>query len=339
MKLLDYLKDKILYIVAYICVTVITASALVFLSPSGGAALAILFCALYAIGAFVPLIVEYAMKKDFFDGLLGVFESLDRKNLIAEVITPPSFREGLVLYDIIKRSNKAMLEEINRYKRLQEEYREYIELWVHEVKTPISSSRLIVQNNRNEATDNISEELDRIEAYIEQVLFYSRSNTVEKDYIIRETNLQKICYDVLKKNSRVFIHNRIGVMTEGLDLTVYTDEKWLQFIINQLLTNSVKYADKPDAFVKISAKEGENSIILSVADNGTGIPAGELPRIFDKGFTGTNGRRNERSTGIGLYICKKLCLKLGLGISASSVLGEGTTIDIILPKNSLVDVR
>ncbi len=317
----------------------VTASALILLNPIGGPSLSLIICVLYTIGTGVPLLVEYVVKKDFFDGLLRIFDSLDQKNLIAEVIIPPSFREGLILYDIIKSSNKAMLEEINRYKRLQEEYREYIELWVHEVKTPISSSRLVAQNNKSEATESMSEELDRIEAYVEQVLFYSRSSTVEKDYIIKEISLQKVCYDVLKKNSRQFIQNRISVTAEDLDLTIYSDEKWLQFILNQILVNSVKYSDKPEAFVGISAKEGENSVILSVADNGAGIPAAELPRIFDKGFTGTNGRRNERSTGIGLYICKKLCLKLGLGISAESVQGQGTTINIVLPKNSMLDIR
>jgi signal transduction histidine kinase len=339
LKLLDFLKDKFLYIAAYICVTLVTASALILLNPAGGPALSLIICILYTVGTGVPLLVEYVIKKDFFNGLLRIFDSLDQKNLIAEVIVPPSFREGLVLYDIIKRSNKAMLEEINRYKRLQEEYREYIELWVHEVKTPISSSRLVAQNNKSEATESMSEELDRIEAYVEQVLFYSRSSTVEKDYIIKEISLQKVCYEVLKKNSRQFIQNRISVAVEDLDITVYSDEKWLQFILNQILVNSVKYSDKPEAFVRINAKEGENSVVLSVSDNGAGIPAAELPRIFDKGFTGTNGRRNERSTGIGLYICKKLCLKLGLGISAESVQGQGTTINIVLPKNSMIDIR
>lgn len=309
------------------------------LNPAGGPAMSLLTAVLYILGTAVPLLIEYMTKKEFYNNLLRVFDSLDRKNLIAEVITPPGFKEGIILYDIIKGSNKAMLEEINRYKFMQEEYREYIELWVHEVKTPISSSRLIVQNNKSDIMDSISEELEKIEDFVEQVLFYSRSNTVEKDYIIREIQLEELCFDVLKKNSGLFIHNRISVVTENLDVMIYSDEKWLQFILHQILTNSVKYSDKPDTRVKISARETENSVVLSIQDNGIGIQKSELPRIFDKGFTGTNGRKNERSTGLGLYICKKLCDKLGLAIQADSELGKGTTIFIVFPKNSMVDIR
>ena len=267
------------------------------------------------------------------------FDSLDRKNLIAELIEPPSFAEGIILYDIVKGSNKAMLEEINKYKFLQEEYREYIELWVHEIKTPISSSKLIVQNNRSEAMDSIFEELVKIENFVEQVLFYSRSNNVEKDYIIKETNLKKLCFNSLKKNSKLFIHNKIKVTTENLDINVPIDEKWLEFILNQILTNSVKYSDKENSEVKIFGQKHENSITLSICDNGVGIPENELGKIFDKGFTGSNGRKNERSTGMGLYITKKLCDKLGIGISAQSKFGEGTTIILTFPKSSMMNIR
>ena len=338
MKLSDFLKEKIAYIVSTLLAVILTTSLLLVLEPGGGAALSLLIIILYFLGAFVPLISEYIKKKSFYDSLVHIFDSLDKKNLIAEVISPPGFKEGMILYEIVRGSNKAMLEEINKYRYMQEEYREYIELWIHEVKTPIASSRLIADNNKSEAMDCLSEELRKIESYVEQVLFYSRSNTVEKDYIIKEINLQKLCFDSLKRNASLFIQNGISVITENLDVTVYSDEKWLQFILNQLLTNSVKYSDKTDAYVKIVAKELENSVLLSVQDNGVGIGKSELPRIFDKGFTGSNGRKNERSTGIGLYICKKLCDKLGLDIKASSEIGKGTEIIIMLPKSSMYDV-
>jgi len=339
MNFIDFLKDKIVYIICISSTVLLTVLIIWALNPFGGLALPLLIGILCVTGAFIPLAVEYINKKNFYNNLLRIFDSLDRKNLIAEMITPPSFKEGIILYDVIKGSNKAMLEEINKYKYMQEEYREYMELWVHEIKTPISSSFLIAQNNKSEAMASISEELGKIEALIEQVLFYSRSNTVEKDYIIKETNLQKLCFSVLQKNAKLFIHNKIGVITENLDFTVFTDEKWLKFILSQILTNSVKYSDKPDSKIKIYAKEEPNSVILTIEDNGIGIKESELPKIFDKGFSGTNGRKNERSTGMGLYICKKLCTKLGLSIKADSVYGKGTSMHIIFPKSSMMDVR
>lgn len=339
MSLHEYLKDKAVYIISTTLVNLLAITIIWVLNPAGGPALSIFIGFLYITGTTIPLIVEYISKKDFYRNLLSIFDSLDRKNLIAEMITPPTFTEGIILYDIIKGSNKAMLEEIGKYKNMQEEYREYIELWVHEIKTPIASSMLTAHNNMSNAMARISDELSRIESFVEQVLFYSRSNNVEKDYIINEINLKKLCFDILKKNSKLFIHNKIGVETENLDVVVLSDAKWLGFILNQILTNSVKYSDKPNAGIKISAQKNENNIVLSIEDNGVGINKSELSKIFDKGFTGTNGRKNERSTGMGLYICKKLCDKLGLAINAFSQFNKGTTINITFPKSSMVDIR
>jgi signal transduction histidine kinase len=192
-------------------------------------------------------------------------------------------------------------------------------------------------NNKNEITDSMAEELDRIEAFVEQVLFYSRSNAVEKDYIIREIDLKKLCYDVLKKNSGLFIRKNIGVKAEKLDVTVLSDAKWLEFILGQILVNSIKYSRETNAVVELSTVIKENSIVLSIKDNGIGIRNAELARIFEKGFTGTNGREKGSSTGMGLYICRKLCGKLGLEIKAESKYGEGMKISIIFPKSSMMD--
>lgn len=339
MSIYDFLKEKIIYIISILLVTVLTIAILWVLNPVGGPALSIFIGTLYITGAAIPLAVEYFSKSSFYQNLLRIFDSLDRKNLIGEIINPPSFKEGIVLYEILRGSNKAMLEEINKYKFIQEEYVEYMELWVHEIKTPISSSKLIAQNNKGQAMDSISEELERIEGYVEQVLFYSRSNNVEKDYIVKEVNLRNLCFNVLRENSKLFINNNIGIQTESLEENVFSDVKWLQFILNQLLTNSVKYSNKPSSLIKISSSRMENSIVLNIEDNGVGIKDSELPRIFDKGFTGTNGRKNERSTGMGLYICKRLCDKLGLGIKANSRYEEGTRISLVFPRSSMTDIR
>lgn len=338
MRLSGYLKERLPYIIAMVVAISSTVVVLIALNPAGGPALSLFIGVLLVMASIVPLVLEYIKKRNFYNELLSVFDSLDKKNLIAEVITQPDFKEGKILYDIVRGSNKAMLEEISKYRSLQEEYREYIELWIHEVKTPISSSKLIAQNNKSAVTVSISEELDKIEAFVEQALFYSRSSTVEKDYIVKEINLQKLCFDILKKNTGLFIHNGIRIAAEGLDINVYSDEKWLQFILGQIITNSVKYMDKSEPCVTITAREDQNSVELSISDNGIGIRQSELSRIFDKGFTGTNGRKNERSTGMGLYICKKLCDKLGLGIKVSSLYGAGTCITLTFPIGSMTEL-
>lgn len=336
MKLIDYLKSKSLYILCHSLVAVMTFLMLMSLNPVGGVAFSAFAGIIYILGAVIPLTAEYKKKSVYYNALLKAFDQLDKKNLLAEIVSVPDFFEGALLHELLKASNKACLEEINVYKYLQEDYREYIEMWVHQIKTPISSSKLILQN-RSEASD-IAEEIEGIENYVEQVLFYARSNAVEKDYVIRRVSLEKPVYAALKRNSKLIIGAGISVSTEGLSLEVCSDFKWLEFILSQILINSVKYAREIGARIEISASALDNSCLLKVSDNGLGIPDNELSRIFDKGFTGTNGRLRGKSTGMGLYICKKLCKRLGISLSVESVLGEGTSIIMVIPKNSMLDI-
>ncbi len=338
MKLKDYLKAKLPYFVCQSLVAVTTVLMLAVLLPGGAKVFSAFIGVIYVFGALAPLAVEYRKKSRFYNELMKVFDDLDRKNLAAEIISEPDFFEGALLYNVLRASNKACLEEINGFKTLQEEYREYIEMWVHEIKTPISSSKLMMQNRSGGADAGIAEELESIENYVEQVLFYARSSTLEKDYIIRKTSLEKPVFAALRRNSKLLIGAGVSVSARDLDLTVYSDTKWLEFILSQILINSAKYARETGALIEISAAETENGCLLKISDNGIGIPEGELPRIFDKGFTGTNGRKRGKSTGMGLYICKKLCGKLGVSISAASVPDGGTTIFIAFPKNSMTDI-
>jgi signal transduction histidine kinase len=337
MKFWEFIKDKTAAIGLHAAVLVLTVATL--LGFAGvSASLVLLIAFTYLAGFLLTLLLEYRKKKNFYNNLLSVYGNLDKKNLIAELISPPDFFEGAYLYDMLRSSNKACLEEINRYKFLQEEYREYIELWVHELKNPIASGKLIIQNNPSPAGESILEELEKIESFVEQALYYSRSNTVEKDYLIRKLDLKDLCFGVIKRNARLLIQNNVAARTGNLDFTVFCDAKWLFYILNQLAANSVKYARDEGAWVLIRAEEGENGVRLFFEDNGIGIPANELPRIFDKGFTGSNGRQSEKSTGMGLYIVKKLCGKLGLGIDARSSAGGGTEICITFPKNSMTGI-
>ena len=197
---------------------------------------------------------------------------------------------------------------------------------------------MIIQNNKNSVTRSIGEELDRVENYIEQALFYARSNAVEKDYIITKSNLKEIVNSAILKNKTNLLNEKVILELKDLEQEVYTDSKWAIFIINQIIQNSVKYLKEQDKKIEIFAKPKNDKVILYIKDNGIGIKKGEITRVFEKGFTGENGRIiGKKSTGIGLYLCKKLCDKLGLGIELNSEKDVGTEVRIIFPKNSYTD--
>lgn len=285
----------------------------------------------YTIG----IIIEFYRKKTFYDTLKENMEQLEQKYLISEIIKEPSFAEGKILKSVIQDTGKSMLENVNKYKYIQQDYKDYIELWIHEVKLPIATSKLIIENNKNEVTKNIEEELDQIENYVEQALYYARSSTVEKDYYINKCILKDIVNTAILKNKSNLILNKINIELENLDLQVYTDSKWCIFILNQIIQNSIKYKKDGNSILQINAKENKENVVLNIKDNGIGIKQEELEKVFEKGFTGTNGRIDgKKSTGMGLYLCKKLCEKLGLSIEIESKRDEYTQVKITFPKNS-----
>ena len=296
-----------------------------------------IYCAFIVIFVVaLAILVEYKRKKDFYSKLIKNMEDLKEKYLISEIIKTPSFIEGKILKEVLQDTGKSMLENVNYYKNIQEDYKEYIELWIHEVKIPIAASKLIIENNKNEITKSIDEELDKVENYTEQALYYARSNAVEKDYIINKTNLKEIVNSSILKNKTTLLNEKVSIdITNLKSEEVYTDSKWATFIINQILQNAIKYSKSDDRKIEISSKEKNDKVILYIKDNGIGIKKGEITRVFERGFTGENGRIiGQKSTGIGLYLCKKLCDKLGLGIELNSEKGEGTEVRIIFPKNS-----
>ena len=297
----------------------------------------ILFAILGAL--FLGLIIEYFQKKKYYEKLMKQIDSLDEKYFINEVMDKPTFFEGEVMQELMRESEKDRFENVRKYQSIQEEYKEYIELWIHEIKIPIATAKLISDNNKNEFTKRISNELDSVEDYVDQALFYARSNTLEKDYIIRPTNLKQVVSEVIRKNKNALISSKVKVSLEDLDIEVPTDSKWLSFILNQLIGNSIKYMDKDEPEIKISAyKNGEN-VALIIEDNGIGISSEELGRVFDKGFTGANGRMmGKKSTGIGLYLAKKLCNKMEHNINIESEEGKGTKVSLFIPVSSFVNL-
>lgn len=250
------------------------------------------------------MLIEYFKQKIFYDELTSIMDDLDQKYLLPEVMKEPETVEGKALYEALRQANKDMHEHVKSYRDRENEYREYIETWIHEIKTPIASTRLIIENNQNGVTRNIKEEIKKIEEYIEQVLYYSRSNNVSKDYLIKEVPLADLVRSVIRRNSRDFISKGISIDLEKVEGIVFSDTKWLEFILNQLIGNAIKYNRERDGKVIIHTVRNENNIVLTIEDNGIGIPEKDIHRVFEKGFTGENGRQFGKSTGIGLYLCK-----------------------------------
>ena len=285
---------------------------------------------------FTGLLIEYLQKNEYYSNINNILDELEDKYLITEIINEPYFIEGKILEDILIQVNKSMIENVNKYKYLQEDYKEYIELWIHEIKIPLATSKMIIENNKSKVTENIDEELDKIENYIEQALFYARSNAVEKDYYIKKIKLQEIVNESIKRNKNILIEEKVILNLHDLENEVNTDNKWVTFILNQIIQNSVKYRKKDvNLQLDIYSEKQKANVILYIKDNGIGIKEGEINRIFEKGFTGANGRiSNKKSTGIGLYLCKNLCDKLGISIHGSSKEIEGTEISLIFPNSS-----
>lgn len=306
---------------------------------------------------FLPLIIyiffQFIKEKRFYVEMKNMSNNLDKKYLLAEIIKKPNYYEGKIFYDVLKDADRNMHEEVNYYKHLQSDYREYIEAWVHEIKTPIASSKMILENSSSKDKNALIDEINKIDRYITQALYYSRSTDFNNDYIIKTFNLQSIINECIRENRRDFINKKIRLdIDNSTNIEVTSDAKWLKFIINQIIINSIKYSRNENAEIKIYTfadidikkinevynEESDNSayenkrIKLVIEDNGIGIPKSDINRAFDKGFTGENGRIYGKSTGMGLYLCKKLCEKLDLDINLTSDLKVGTKVFIGLIK-------
>jgi signal transduction histidine kinase len=332
MNLGDYLKERIKVILLNF-IALITLST--FLFSVGNTFDTIITIAATWVLVYIAFITyEYRKRKVYYHDILKTAEKLDKKYLMGEIIDEPPFIDAVPYYYLIKKAGKSMLEEINKINNQRKDYKEYIEQWIHEVKTPISAIKLIEENNRTSTSRAVLEELENIDRYVEQALFYARSEETQKDYLIKEISLKQCVNKVLIRNKQMFILNNIDIDLTDLNKSVYCDSKWLEFIINQVIVNAVKYRRSLLPMVKIYTRDIKGGIQLIIEDNGIGIPDNEISRIFDKGFTGSKGRQNHKATGIGLYLCKKLCDKLGLLIAADSKENLYTKVIITFPKGN-----
>ena len=331
MKMLDYLKEKSIFLSVNLMFFIMISIVMYFSNISFVIIFLVFFIWFFPLSTYI--LIEYMKYRKYFSNINNILESLDKKYLMPEVLQESNFMVGENINDILKELSRDMHEQVKHYRNIQEEYREYIEMWVHEIKTPIASSKLLIENNTNEVTRKIDTQMDRIENYVEQVLYYSRSDEVGKDYIIKKVGLSKLVKDVIKRNQRDFISKRISLQLGDLDEIIYSDTKWVEFILNQIIGNAIKYSKGKDDKIEIYLKKISSAVVLTIKDHGVGIIERDLNRVFEKGFTGENGRKFGKSTGIGLYLCKKLTDKLGLGLQVQSEENVGTEISIIFPKS------
>lgn len=234
-------------------------------------------------------------------------------------------------------SPKTLMEEdyTNLILNLNKEYKNYISksdiaksdmidyytMWVHQIKTPISAMKLLIQTSESEISSDLSSELFKIEQYVEMVLSYIRLGSNENDFVIKEYDLDNIVRQAIRKYAPLFIRKKINLDFQPTNYKVLTDEKWLVFVIEQLLSNAIKYTNKG----KISIYPLEDKKLV-IEDTGIGISQEDIPRIFDKGFTGYNGRTDKKATGLGLYLCKNILDKLSHKISIESEVGVKTKV-------------
>lgn len=322
MNIKDYFHGKGVVIFAMICVY---AGIGAFLHAAGVLlAIIVLMEIILVLAGVIVLVWDHFKRKSYYVQLYEVIQALGRESYLLELPADPSFWDGRIVRQLLTTVGRDFNDKMAAQIRTSDEYRHYIESWVHEVKLPIATAKMLLENHPGEVGDSLGEELEKIQDYVQQALYYARSESVEKDYCISRTSLKELVLGELSCHARTMIQAGIRPSVEEIDWQVLADSKWCQFILRQLLSNAVKYRGKTDPVIEIRAFEEGQYVWLTITDNGIGIPEKDLARIFEKGFTGENGRSYGASTGMGLYLCRRLCDKMEMDIRIQSAKEQGT---------------
>ncbi len=324
----EFIADRLGKYMIYILLEITLGALLLATGTQPGVLLLVLSATVLA--AALMQTAEYLRIRARLKELSAVFDGLDQKVLFAEVAPPGGDLYERYLSDFLCRSGKAMIGKVSDAQAANREYREYIESWVHEIKAPITAARLISRQLDGEVRRKLAAELSQIEAHVERALYYARTENPERDFVIRRTDLSRLAAQALQAHRSLLIQCGVRVETDLAECEVRTDEKWTVFILGQLLQNAARYRSETPV-VTISARPVGDRVQLTVSDNGIGIPAHELPRVCDRGFTGSNGRLRGGSTGMGLYLSKKISDFLELELAVSSKEGEGTSVALTFP--------
>ena len=246
---------------------------------------------------------------------------------------PISYTELLPPRTLAEQDLQAMVQKLGEqytavttdWQRQQKESLDYYSAWVHQIKTPISSMKMILQQEDTEENHLLSAELFRIEQYTEMALQYLRLDSKTNDFVFQKYDLDSIIRQAIRKYAPQFILRKIRLIYEPVSMTILTDEKWMLFLLEQLLSNAIKYTPHGSVTISVTPEK-----VLQVADTGIGIAPEDLPRIFEKGFTGYNGRADKKSTGLGLYLCQQAAKKISVSLSVTSEVGKGSVFSVHL---------
>ncbi|MDO5411177.1 MAG: sensor histidine kinase [Lachnospiraceae bacterium] len=291
---------------------------------------------LLLIGLFTVVQVSfqwylYRKKKNASRRIMDLADRLEESCYIAEVIPKPREMQNEAYYYALKKACRFMNDKIGKIEEEKREYQEYIESFAHEIKIPIGALSLTFDNAKNYT---LKKETDKMFGLVEQMLYYARSEDTEKDYFIKQLNLKEVMHNAILKFRHSLMEKKVVLDIQDIDHIIYTDEKWLAFILSQIMQNAIKYFDKQENHLRIYSQDNETQLLLMIEDNGCGIKASDLSRVFEKGFTGSD-RKKTNATGIGLYLSKKLCGRLGLEIQIASVENEYTRVTLVFPKGSM----
>ncbi|HFU6522182.1 TPA: sensor histidine kinase [Enterococcus hirae] len=284
-----------------------------------------------AVFLFFYLLVRYLSKRHWWEKLADLKQISPLQSYLSGGHTEEEKLVEDYINQLIREHQEVMQEAISN----QQDQKDYIDSWVHEIKVPLAASELLVRSIEFDIDDQkytlLENELAKIDEYVEQVLYYARLDSFSRDYLIQEYELKSIIQPVIRSQANYFIQKNLRYEIIGEDQRVLTDAKWVAFIFKQILSNAIKYTPDHREII-ISIEKNQQGISLAIKDSGIGIPKEDLSRIFDKGFTGFNGRLSKtHSTGLGLYLAKSLAEKLGIQLLAESIVGEGTTMTLFFP--------
>jgi len=325
--IISYLKDRIAFVVLLTAIFVVNIIVHILYKLNmdsffyGWQLTGVIIVGVFAFD-FIRYVKKHSMlqrilanPEDICSGMaLANVEEMSGEILVGKSLIDRDYR------NIIKKLGNICAENRNEFAGKRKDTIDYYTTWVHQIKTPISVMRMSLMAEDTDKNRELLTELFRIEQYVEMALNYVRLDSESSDFVFKDIAADKIIRESIRKYAPVFIRRKTGIKYEGTDLVVVTDEKWLSFVLEQILSNAVKYTE--GGTVTVNA---ENNYI-SIKDTGIGISKEDLPRIFEKGFTGYNGRADKKATGLGLYLCKNICDKLGVYISAKSEVGKGTEI-------------